>query len=359
MAAAMAAGSAYTMTIARHLKLGLDAIAYILLGGFLADGDGYSNPALLYAHGIKKPTANFPPGYPLFLAGLHKIGITTPTGDQLAGVVCGGATVLMTGLLARRITGRDGVGLVAAGLVAFSPALMATNGSLMSETLSVPLTVAVLLSADGARRSSSLLRWIAVGFLAGLLALVRSEDLLVGIVLVPVLVIAAPSSRTGGAGRRAARVAVSLIAVVAVLSPWLVRNYETFSPRVVLSTNEGKTWAGANCAAAYSGPLIGYWDYSCLGHVQLADSNEAEYDKVLRSQGTEYLKAHLGRVPVVVGVRVLRAWGMFAPLQQAKLDALQTRSIGWQQLAWPVSLVVLLIAAPGFFRMRKDRFALV
>ncbi len=353
---AVVAGTAYTLTIGRHLKLGLDAIWYMLVGGSLAAGDGYSNPGLLYDHGIKKPTANFPPGYPLFLAALHKIGITTPTGYQLVGVVCGGATVLMAGLLGRRISGRAGVGLVAAGLLAASPALIASDGSLMSETIAIPLTVAVLLAAACAGRSTSFLRWALVGVLAGVLALVRSEDLLVAVVLVPVAILVTPSV---GFGRRALHVAFAVIVAAAVLSPWLIRNYETFTPRVLLSTNEGKTLAGANCRAVYQGPLIGYWDYSCLGHQNLANSDEAEYDKVLRAQGTDYLRSHLGRVPLVMGVRVLRAWGLFDPFQQARLESTQTRSVGWQQVAWPVSLLVLVVAIPGFVRLRKDRLALV
>ena len=147
--------------------------------------------------------------------------------------------------------------------------------------------------------------------------------------------------------------------VGAVLAPWVVRNYETFTPHVFLSSNDGKTLAGANCPTTYHGALIGYWDYSCVGHDALANSDEGEYDKVTRAEGTAYLRSHAGRVPLVVGARVLRAWGLFDPWQQARLDVLQTRSIGWQQLAWPPSVLVLVAAIPGIVRLRKDRLALV
>ena len=143
---AVGARVAYTLTIGQHLKLGLDATGYILLAAGLASGHGYANPAFVFS-GFNKATANFVPGYPLFLAGLLKLGITTRTGFQLAGALCGGLTALLTGFFARRISGRASVGLVAAGLVAVSPVLIASDGSVMSETIAVPLTVGLLLAA--------------------------------------------------------------------------------------------------------------------------------------------------------------------------------------------------------------------
>jgi len=355
VAVAVGARVAYTLTVGQHLKLGLDAIGYMLLGAGLAGGHGYANPAFIFT-GADKATANFVPGYPLFLAGLLKVGITTRTGFQLVGALCGGVTVMLTGLFGRRISGRDGVGLIAAGLVAISPALIAVDGSLMSETIAVPLTVGLLLAAAWAATGASLLRWGLVGLIAGVLVLVRSEDLLMALVVVPLAALAAP---TAGIGRRVVQGVVAVTVVGAVLAPWVVRNYETFTPRVLLSSNDGKTLAGANCPTTYHGPLIGYWDFSCIGHDALATSDEARYDKVTRAEGTAYIRSHADRLPLVVGVRILRAWGLFDPLQQVRLEVLQTRSIGWQQLAWPTSLLVLIAAIPGVVRLRKDRLAFV
>jgi 4-amino-4-deoxy-L-arabinose transferase-like glycosyltransferase len=356
VALAVASRVAYALTVGRHLKLGLDSTAYILLGGSLASGQGYSNPALLFTTVAHKATANFVPGYPVFLLGLLKLGITTTTGFRLAGAVCGGVTVLLTGYFGSRITGRPVIGLIAAGLVAVSPALIAADGSVMSETIAVPLTVGVLLTAEWAAQSTSLVRWALVGAVAGALVLVRSEDVLIVVVLVPVAVAVAPKV---GLGRRALQAGAAVLVAVAVLAPWVIRNHQTFTPTVLLSSNGGKTLAGANCPTTYQGPLLGYWDYTCIGYDQLAVSDEARYNQVTHAEGMAYLDAHLGRVPVVVAARVLRAWGLFEPLQQAQLDAVQSRSVGWQQLAWPASLLVLLAALPGFVLLRKNRLALV
>ncbi len=344
------------LALGRHVKLGLDAIGYELLGSELANGSGYSDPAALLTHGIERASANFPPGYPLFLAAVDKLGISTTTGMEFAGACVGAVTVAATGFLGRRLTGRASVGLVAAALVAVSPVLVASAGSSMSETLSVPLLVLVLLAASGAARSKTFLSWFGVGALAGILALVRSEDLLVGLLLVPAAIFAVPGKPWRG---QLGRVAVALIATGVVVSPWVVRNVTTFHPPVLISTAADKTVAGANCRSTYYGRLIGYWDFTCLGHDRLGTTSEARYGQALEHEGRQYAEGHLSRVPLVLSVRVLRAWGLFDPSQENRLDALETRSLAWQRFAWPVSLLTLIVAAPGIVLLRRDRLALV
>ena len=254
------------------------------------------------------------------------------------------------------VSGRASVGLIAAALVALSPTLIASAGSSMSETVSVPLTVLVLVSICWAAQSNSAVRWILVGLLAGMLGLVRSEDLLVGLILVPGAVLAVPHKTPryrGGA------IALALVSALIVVTPWFVRNYITFDPHIIVSTAAAKTTAGANCDSTYSGSLIGYWDFSCLGHTDLAGSDEAQYAEALRNEGQHYVASHLSRVPIVVTVRALRAWGLYNPSQEAQLDAVETRSASWQHFAWSVSLLTLTLALPGIVFMRRNRLALV
>jgi hypothetical protein len=182
---------AYVESVAHHLKFGFDALAYQILGAELADGLGYSNPGLIFAH-THAPTANFPPGYPLFLAVLDRLHVGSPGDVELAGALVGGVTVVATGFLGRRLTDRRSVGILAALLVALSPTLIASSVSSMSESLSVPLIVLVLLAATWAARSRTVASWSVVGLLAGCLDLVRSEDLLVAVILMPVVCLLSP-----------------------------------------------------------------------------------------------------------------------------------------------------------------------
>lgn len=63
-----------------------------------------------------------------------------------------------------------------------------------------------------------------------------------------------------------------------MVSPWLVRNAESFNPPVLFSTDGSKTLAGANCNATYSGTLIGYWESACLMPEQHLVDDEGRYD---------------------------------------------------------------------------------
>lgn len=355
-AAGVAARIVYVLEVGRHIKLGLDATAYILLAKEIAGGSGYSDPTVLLTQGIRRATANFPPGYPIFLAGLDKLGLSTTTELQIAGACLGGITIAATGFLGRRVSGRASVGLIAAALVALSPTLIASADSSMSETVSVPLTVLVLVGACWAAQSNSVSRWILVGVLAGVLGLVRSEDLLIGLLLVPSAVLAVPDWSWR---RRCGAIALAVVSALTVVSPWFVRNYTAFDPPVVVSTAADKTTAGANCNSTYYGSLIGYWDFACLGNPALAKSNEGRYGQALNAEGRAYVDAHLSRVPFVVSVRALRAWGLYDPSQEAELDAAETRSASWQHFAWSVSLLTLTIALPGLVLVRRNRFGLV
>lgn len=356
VAVSVGAGVAYALTVGRHLTLGLDSVSYLLVGDFVSTGSGYSNPAALLTTGIRRPTANFPPGFPLFVAGLHDLGITTPTGIRVAAAVLGGLTVLATGLVARRITGSSTVGVIGAGVVAVLPTVLAVDGSVMSETLVVPLTALLLLAISWALDAPSARRWLVAGLLAGTLALVRSDEVAVAVVLVPLSALLAAPAR---ARRRLLHAAVALAAVAVVVAPWVVRNEVDFRPPVTFSTNGGKTLAGANCPATYHGPLVGYWTDACAGPDALQVADEGRYNQVVLARGADYVRDHLGRAPVVAGVRVLRAWGLYAPLQTARLGQFESRSVGWQQLAWISFLVLTALALPGIWLLRRDRRALL
>jgi len=343
----------YLAFVGPHLRLGLDSIWYVLEAASLNNTHHYSDPALLF-QGIHRPTANFPPLYPLFLAVLDRLGATTFHDYQVAGACCGGVTVVLTGVLGRRIGGPV-VGLVAACIVAVSPVLLATDATVMSETIAVPLTVAVLLAASWAAASGSLPRWGLVGALAGLIALARGEAIVLAIVLVPVLVICAPGVNRL---RRLAQLGTVMGTAALVVAPWLIRNVEVFHPPVLLSSNLDSVLSGANCGPVYHGPMLGLWDFNCTDESRLAVLGEARYSRQIGDRALHYAADHAGRVPLVMGVRILRGWGLYDPAQQVRVEAAESRSIGWGQFAWFGSMVTLALALPGMVSLRRRRFEL-
>jgi len=205
-----------------------------------------------------------------------------------------------------------------------------------------------LLSAYRACDRASFARFAELGVLIALAALVRTEGLLL------LLLLALPVAWRAGHGVRWPRLGVAAAACVVVLSPWLIRCWIAFDQPVLISTNSGDLIAGANCDATYAGPLMGGWAFGCLGD-GAPGGNEAEVSKRLRDRGLDYAADHAGRLPVVVAARVLRPWGLFRPDEQIALRVAgegQRRRVDWIGLACFWALVPLAIAGMLLLRRR-------
>jgi len=344
---ALVAHAAYVHFVGRHVEPGLDSTWYVIVGHGLANGDGYSDPAALL-DGVAVPTANFPPLFPMALALLHRLGVESFAALQHLGGLSGAATGTLTALLARRVTGRPAIAVLAGLLVALSPPVIAANASVMAEAIAVPLVVGTLLAAHVAVTSSSLRLWALTGALAGLATLARSEALLLAFVLVPVFAVLRIE-----ASRRAVAVAVAVAMAMCVIAPWVGRNLVRFDEPILVSTNADKTIAGANCDSVYSGDAIGLWDHDCLREGRLTRLGEARFATALRNEGLDYMRSHAGELPKVAAVRVLRAWGVYDPGQQVNWEAIETRDRDWQRLAWAWSIALFVLAIPGVFALRS------
>jgi hypothetical protein len=169
-----------------------------------------------------------------------------------------------------------------------------------------------------------------------LAALTRSEAL---VLVVPALLLV-PS------GRRLRLSAAVLLGCLVVVGPWLARNWIVFHQPTAISTNEGGLLAGANCPAAYYTSMIGTW--ACFPHNDPAwGENEAVISGHLRSRAFEYASDHAGRLPAVVGVRILRVWDLYKPRGAANFEAsIADRHIDAQRAAM-LSLYLLVPFAVG------------
>jgi 4-amino-4-deoxy-L-arabinose transferase-like glycosyltransferase len=326
----------YALAIAPPTAIFTDGFFFHWVGKAVADGHGYVNPAELYFKGHSVATAMHPPLYTFVIATATKLGITGDEAQRSLGCLFGAATIALVGLLGRRVAG-EAVGLVAAALAAVYPLLIAADGALMSETLYGPLIALALLAAYRMRDEPSARRAIALGLVIGLAALTRPEALL----LLPLL--ALPRWRW---------FAVACVAAAVVVLPWTARNWSAFDRFVLVSTNDGTTLAGSNCAATYHGRDLGSFDTSCIRPVRFP-SNEAHQAAVYRSDGVSYAGDHAGRVPLVVAVRVLRLWGLYQPTRLA-YDA-QNRSHTVEQAGVVFSFVLIAFAVGGTVALRRRR----
>jgi len=256
--------------------------------------------------------ADHPPLYMLFLAIPSALGLSTTLAHMLWSACLGTATVALTGLLGRAVAGSR-AGLIAAVIVAISPNVWIYDGAVLSETMAIFVTTLALLVAYRAWQRISMRSCCVLGGVCGLAMLARSElVLLVPALLWPVAVFSG-ADRASWAARLRRGGAATLVAVVVVM-PWVGYNLARFRHPVYLSSQLETTLAGANCRDTYYGTDLGLFTQNCLSlYPHDPHEDESVTAQKLRAGADHFVRAHLGRVPVVVAARVGRVTGLYRP----------------------------------------------
>jgi hypothetical protein len=99
---------------------------------------------------------------------------------------------------------------------------------------------------------------------------------------------------------------------------------------VLFSTNDGLTLCGANLDGTWYGEGTGVWMRDCESFpVPQGDRSVASNE--LRSKGLDYIRHHLGRLPVVVAVREARVWSLYAPgfMAAYNVNEGRDREVSW------------------------------
>ena len=343
-----------------------DASTYHLLAQNLADGQGYIRPFDSAILGEMRPTAEFPPLFPSVLAVIDRLGGDAVETQRLLMTMVGTATVVLIGLLGRRVGG-NAVGLVAAGVAAVYPMLFLSEAILYAETLAVPLVVVVLILAYRAADSPTPTWFALLGLAIGLSALTRAEGLLLVVLLTIPLGLAV---RSADARRRLVLIGASVAATAVLVVPWTIRNAVQLDAFVPVSNNVGTAIDGANCDLTYSGKHFGLWRFTdgprdrpqavaCFEGfaIENDDFEEAAVAAEHRGDGIRYARDHVDRLPVVLTVRTLRTWGLYDPAGQIDFEALEGRPRRWQAIGtWMYwALLPLAVAGTVLLVRRKQR----
>jgi 4-amino-4-deoxy-L-arabinose transferase-like glycosyltransferase len=345
-----------------------DANAYHLLARQLADGQGYIRPFDYLLLHLKRPTAEYPPLFPLVLSAATRIGLDTIEQQRIFLSFVGAGTVTLVGLLGRRVA--DGaVGLAAAALAAVYPMLFLSEATLMSESLYAALVTLVLLCAYRAYDDPKTARFVVLGAAIGAATLVRAEGLLLGTVVTASVVMAQRGVRSR---ERVARVVVALGVAVVLLVPWTIRNAVKFHAFVPVSNNAATLVDGANCDVTYGGTQLGLWretfssgntlrarpqSQSCFEGFPIRDPHfdEAKASSKDLRAGASYALHHAGSLPKVAVVRVLRAWGVYSPGQQVSFESLEGRPRAWQMRGTVMYWFLAPLAIVGAFVLRRRK----
>jgi 4-amino-4-deoxy-L-arabinose transferase-like glycosyltransferase len=314
-----------------------DEAYYSTLAQLVADGKGFVRPAEFYRDHLSLPTAERAPLFTMLVAGLYKLGLNGGDG-RLVGLLTGGGTIAALGLLGRRLA-VPRAGLLAAGVAALYPVLIAADGAMMTESTYGVFAAFSMLAAYRLLDAPSVGRALVLGVLLGIAALARAEALLMlPLLLVPVL------RRPGGL--KAAATVCAAFAIVLV--PWTVRNWSAFDRPVLIATEGGETLAGANCDVTYYGERIGTWQYSCAAFS--GRGNEAKELNEAGHKGIRYARDHAGRVPLVAAARFARTWGLWQPF------AVPEGRRAWvQRIGAALYFVLIPLGIYGFVVLRRRR----
>jgi hypothetical protein len=230
----------------------------------------------------------------------------------------------------------------------------------VSETLALLLVAITLLLALRFRERPTLGRALAVGLSCGLLALTRSEQiLLVGLLILPLLLF------TPGIARRNRWLwfGAAVVVVVATIAPWTIYNSSRFQHQVLLSSELGPTLVEANCHSVYYGSRIGYADGLCrknspANHVG-PNGDDTTRDVAMRHEAFTFIGDHKSRLPLVLLAREGRTWGLFNPYQQMHFESTRGTRLIVDEAGLVIYWAVAAAAIVGVFVLRRRRVSVL
>jgi 4-amino-4-deoxy-L-arabinose transferase-like glycosyltransferase len=229
-----------------HSPLLGDAASYGRIAKSLLAGAGF-------AERPPTPSAFWPPLYPAFLSLIYSVTGYDLAAARLVQAFLGVAVPASFFLISLKPLGHRVAWLSAVGLI-FYPYLVVFNAWLIAESLFMALMSLGMLALSGTPDKPSLVRLAAAGAVFGLAALAKPFMLFVMPFLAVWLFLASPE----GILRRIVAILVLAFAMLVVILPWSARNYRLYGQLVLISTNGGYTFLGANNADAWGGHDEGF-----------------------------------------------------------------------------------------------------
>lgn len=309
-----------------------DALHYHGIAEALADGRGFSH---VFPFSTEHATAWRPPLYPMLLAGVYVVTGPIVFVGQLLGCLVGTAVVVLGTFLASQLPGRF-TGAIAGVLLAVYPPLLASDVTILTESLSLFLLVCTVLLVERHRM-------LGAGVCTGLLMLTRpSAQALAAVFGAWVLC---------HLGWRKAIAFVSI--ALLIVTPWVLRNWFVFGRPLLVTSN------GFNIAAIYSpeamqnGWVDGVFDPR-LAAVREGAVNEAALDESLRGHGVESLLAHPTYPLTVIARNVPRLFEIDLKHNDSA-ETLDGRSLRLRRASLPLFYLVTAVGLLGMRRLWQYR----
>lgn len=285
------------------------------------------------------------PGYPAFLALCQVVVGENPLAIRLVqAILQTGAVGLVYGLVRQvRPTAPKGVAVLAAGLVAVEPYIIAASALLLSEGTFIPWMMVMLCGLAALWNDGPTRGWlaVAVGIAGGMAVLARPSWLL--FVPVPLAVWVATSSHRSIAIRQSILVGLG---VVLTLAPWWVRNAQVIGKFVPTAL-----WVGASLYDGLNPTADGSSAMEFLAEPDIAGLDEIAQDAELRRRSLAFVHDQPGRAVGLAVVKFVRYW---SPWPNASAFTSPVVSA----LSALVTLPVFALIALGVWTVRSDARAL-
>ncbi len=318
---------------------------------------GNQNPA---AADVAPYLASRMPGYPLFLAAIYALGGGVKAVMVLQGLM-GGMIVILTYLIGKRL--HEPAALLAALLLALDPLSIGFSAALLSET---PFTLCLLASlwlclkvlpqvvptpssavrtpcgtdrAHSHSKARSLLPWFALGILWAIAVYLRASALWL---ILPLSLAASPR-------RLLAASLIPLALTLALLSPWLIRNYSLFhSGPFRLTTLEGISLYEAVYPAADGSPKQDQINRALPPDIQTL--NEAQRNDEWSRRAWSHITSDPARLARLALDKIARTWSPWFNAAEFRAPPIQ-----WLMSLWniPLFACALLGIAISFRRSRR------
>lgn len=232
-------------------------------------------------------TAYFPVGYPLFLAMLFWVFGVSVTVAQTANLILSVASVGLVYLIARDVFRSELAGRLSLLFLAIYPDNIAYTSLVGVEVFHLFLLffgVALLLPCISIKEAVNPGRLLAAGLVFGFATLVKAQTLL----LPAFLLLLFPQFSWEGRSlvNRLKKVAILYVALIGVLTPWVIRNYRLYND-IVLSNNDGvNLYMGNGPEANGTWVAIPWFD--------VGNDTWAEYkiNQIARRKALDYIKTH-------------------------------------------------------------------
>ena len=252
------------------------------------------------------PTAHWPPGYPLLLAGVYWLFGPSLLAAKLTNALLATATVFLTNRIGCEL-GRHRVGLVAAAGLALFPGDVLFSPPILSEALFATFFCAALwaflrLSNRGGTRAPT---WFAFGLLLGAATLVRGTAL----VMLPAFTLTWLAR--GTSLRRAMGYSIAIAGgLVVALAPWTTRNYIRLGYPIVVGTNGvNALWVGQSAIATAEQVLSPNPDTQRPSGIEL--SNPQFEVETARARTREALGWMISRPDRLVAIEPVKIYQMY------------------------------------------------